>query len=317
MEILPLLKKADIFSQMRRPELEIIARYSTFKSYNEGDVIFTEGASGEELYVVAEGRVLITRTTEDNEQRDIAVFLPGESFGELNLFENKPRNANAIAEKETTLLVFPMEGETFTDILARHEDVCARMLYKLLAMISGRIRQTNTLISDKAGWVDDLKNQIYTDKLTGVFNRTFLEEEFPVRMLDIPRVSLVMIKPDDFKKINDTWGHEAGDEVLRIMGNLLKDFIQTDDIAVRYRGDEFALLLPGKDADVAKGRASDLLNKIRLMELDHVTGGEKLNITASLGIESYPGSAGNAEELVKTAYERMWKVREDGGNDFL
>lgn len=314
MDILPLLQKADIFSKMRQPELEIIARYSDFIQYKEGDIIFSEGESGGALFVVAEGRVLITQKTDEEEQRDIAVFLAGESFGELNLFENKPRNASAIAEKDTTLLAFPMEGYTFAEVLERHEEVCARMLYKLLAMISGRIRQTNTLISEKTGWVDDLKNQIYLDKLTGVYNRTFLEEEFPVRLQDMERASVLMIKPDDFKKINDTWGHEAGDEVLRRMGNLMKDVSGSEDMPVRYRGDEFTLVLPETADDEAGEKARDILEKISKMDLSDVTGGQTITLTASLGIASYPGAASTAEALVKEAFDRMWKVREDGGN---
>ncbi len=314
MEILPLLQKADIFSKMRQPELEIIARYSDFKNYKEGDIIFSEGESGGALFVVADGRVLITQKTDEEEQRDIAVFLPGESFGELNLFENKPRNASAIAEKDTTLLAFPREGYTFAEVLERHEDVCARMLYKLLAMISGRIRQTNTLISEKTGWVDDLKNQVYLDKLTGVYNRTFLEEEFPVRLQDMEQASLLMIKPDDFKKINDTWGHEAGDEVLRRMGNLVKDAAGSEDIPVRYRGDEFTLVFPETAENEAAEKARVLLEKITRMDFSDVTGGESIALTASLGVASYPQTASTADALVREAFDRMWKVREEGGN---
>lgn len=96
----------------------------------------------------------------------------------------------------------------------------------------------------------------YTDPLTGLFNRRGLEVELP-KLLALSRrylapVSVVMLDIDRFKAVNDTYGHPVGDEVLRRLGRILKESVRKEDLAVRYGGEEFLLVLFGAEREAAK-----------------------------------------------------------------
>ena len=243
---LDLLKAVNLFAKLEERELAVVAENSGFYPYRKGDIIFQEGSFGDGLYVIREGEVLITKRRGDDETINIAQFIAGECFGEMDLLENKRMTATASAETDTVLLVFPARGIRFQDVLALHPDISASILHELMAVIAGRIRSTNRLISEKSQWVRELKNQLFYDKLTGLYNRTFLDEEFTRKIEEYgPETSIIMVKPDRFKAINDACGHEAGDKALRLIAFSIKSQIRHRDIAVRFRGDEFAVILPG------------------------------------------------------------------------
>jgi diguanylate cyclase len=309
-----LLKGVSIFTSLDEKELDVVAQNSEFYSYRKGDVIFQEGSYSDGLYVIREGEVLITKQRADDETMNIAQFIPGESFGEMDLLENRVMSASAKAEKDAVLLIFPSRGTKFRDVLGRYPEISARILHELMAAIAGRIRGTNRLISEKSQWVDDLKQQLYSDKLTGLYNRTFLDEEFPRQIHEYgPTLSMLMIKPDSFKAINDNCGHEAGDKALKLIAYGIKSHIGNEDIAVRFRGDEFAVVLPGESMGAALACAERLRTQLNNLNFDHITGGG-FSTTVSIGVAEYPGHGGSPKRLVETCFNRMFAARESGGN---
>lgn len=315
-EKIDLLRRVGIFSRLRDKEIEVIARFSEIRPFAAGMEIFKEGSIGEELYVVSRGNVLITRREGDRD-RDVARFIAGECFGELDMFQNSPRNATALAESDATLLVFPQGGVRFSEVLGTHPEISAQLLHKLLAMIAGRIRSTNRLISEKSQWMQDLKKQMMSDKLTGLYNRTFLDEDFPSYLSDNAILCLVVIKPDNFKEINDNYGHDTGDRVLRLLADTVKSSLRENDIAVRYRGDEFAIVLSGASGEDALHIAKRLKNTVRTLDVSEFLDGKAMEITASVGIASYPYHAEDAGTLVKIAFEKMLEARNSGGDRVL
>lgn len=312
---LGLLKKVALFSTLKESGLEEVARNSGLYSFRKGDVIFREGSYGEGLYVVSEGEVLITRQTADNETMNIAQFISGESFGEMDLLEGRVMPASAIAETDAVILIFPERGTRFRNALSAHPELSAQILHELLATIAGRIRSTNRLISEKSQWVGDLKHQLYYDKLTGLYNRTFLNEELPARLAEFgPSAAIVMVKPDNFKAINDTCGHEAGDRALRLMAHSLSSQLREEDVAVRYRGDEFAVVFPRIDAQAAHRFAEQMIHLLRGLDFSDITGVAGIRITGSAGVAVYPDDARDAKELVDLGFRRMFDARESGGD---
>lgn len=310
-----LLKKVALFSNLKESGLEVVARNSGLYSFKKGDVIFREGSYGEGLYVVSEGEVLITRQTADNETMNIAQFIPGESFGEMDLLEGRVMPATAVAETDAVILIFPERGTRFQDVLGVHPELSAQILHELLATIAGRIRSTNRLISEKSQWVGDLKRQLYYDKLTGLYNRTFLNEELPARLAEYgPTAAVIMVKPDNFKAINDTYGHEAGDRALKLMAFSISSQIRSGDVAVRYRGDEFAIIFPGANARTAQQHAEEMLLLLRGLDFTPITGGNEVRITGSAGVAMYPDDARDAKELVELSFKRMFAARDGGGD---
>ena len=317
-EKIQLLRNASLFSKLREAELEIVATYSDYYTFSKGEIIFAEGSNAEVLYIIKEGEVFISREIEDGGIIDLARYISNESFGELSLLTSKSRTATAIAEKDTVLLIFPMEGINLKDMLEKHPEISARILHKFLAIIAGRIRNTNRLISEKTPWIRDLRRQLFSDKLTGLYNRMFIEEDFAAYLPHYGETtSLIMIKPDNFKEINDNFGHDVGDKVLRLLAIFLQSTLREDDIGVRYRGDEFAAILPNTNIDEALKMADDIRSTVMEMDISHATEGVLSKMTVSVGVSTYPVHASDNIMLADRAHEKMFEAREKGGNRVL
>jgi len=310
-----LLRSVDLFSTLKDHELQVVARYSRYYRFQQGQLIFKPGAHEEELFIIKKGEVLITKPHTDVE---LARFITGECFGEMDLLDCAPRNAFARVSEDTTLLIFPMKGVAFRDVLQKHPEIFARILYKLLARIAGRIRSANALISEKVPWVQNVRKQLMRDKLTGLFNRTFLEEDFPTMLKDHgSNLSVVMIKPDRFKHINDTYGHDAGDRVLKYMSDTFTSMLRKDDIAVRVKGDEFALLLPDTTSDHALKIAEKVRRKMCILDLSAVIDCKGIPFPVSIGIATYPVHTQNPVSLTEIATRMMMSAYKSGGNTVL
>ncbi|MFC1670260.1 diguanylate cyclase domain-containing protein [Spirochaetota bacterium] len=313
-EKIELLKKVDIFSKLRKKELEIVSKYSQLYNYEKNKTVFSQGSHKECLYIIKEGEVLISKKSGKKESV-IASFIAGESFGELDLFDSTPKDVKAIADKKTTLLIFPKKGVKFKDVLEDHPNISAILLHKLLAIIAGRIRSTNKILSEKTHLAKGMREQLITDKLTGVYNRTFLDEDFQDNFDDYGEtLSFLMIKPDNFKIINDTYGHEAGDAALMFIAKTFKSILGDENIPVRYRGDEFGAILP----NVEKKSAIDLADKIRAkfnsINIKDITNGDDFIVKISAGVSTYPEHAQTSDKLIKRTFEKMFAAREGGGD---
>jgi diguanylate cyclase (GGDEF)-like protein len=308
-----LLQRAALFSQLSEEELALIARYSRYRKYAEGEVVFSPGSHREELYLVKQGSISIRRRDEDATEQEIARFVSGEVFGEMDLLDTAPRSASAVAEAATTLLLFP-DGIEFARLLEKHPDVFARILHKLLGEMARRIRAIDRLISEKTPWIEDLKRQLHRDRLTGLYNRAFLEEELPRIIAAQPRTALLVMKPDNFKSINDTFGHEAGDRTLMLLAEAVKSRLTEGDIGARYRGDEYCVVIPGRSAPEVTAAAEALRAAMRAIDMKQVTGSGAISLTGSVGVSSYPSPAADAKSLITRAFERMWEARNAGGD---
>lgn len=311
-----LLKRASLFSQLNTEELALVARYSGYQTYASGQVVFSQGSHREELYLVRKGSISIRRRPEDEGEQEIARFVDGEVFGEMDLLDTAPRSASAFAEGEATLLVFPL-GIEFARLLEKHPETFARILQKLLGEMARRIRAIDKLISEKTPWIEDLKRQLHRDRLTGLFNRAFLEEELPRIVAAHPRTSLLVMKPDNFKSINDTFGHEAGDKTLMQLAEVVKCRLGEGDIGARYRGDEYCVVLPGRSPREAVPAAEALRAAMHAIDVKKITGSDAISLTGSVGVSSHPAPAADAKALVARAFERMWEARNAGGDRIL
>ncbi|NQT26720.1 GGDEF domain-containing protein [candidate division KSB1 bacterium] len=147
-----------------------------------------------------------------------------------------------------------------------------------------------------------------TDPLTGLFNMRYFTPQLQKEVLRAKRygtpVSLMMIDLDHFKAVNDQHGHPAGDEVLRKIGEVFKNHLRTLDIAVRYGGDEFAIILP----NTPRKSALVVVEKLR----QHVSDAEKkwafkTSIQLSIGIAEAPKDAEDASELVHLADQALYQ----------
>ena len=161
-----------------------------------------------------------------------------------------------------------------------------------------------------------VKRQAITDELTQLANRRRFTETLAVEVRRAERfaepLALVLADLDDFKQINDRYGHQAGDEVLRRFADVLRENVRDFDLPVRYGGEEFAVLLPETGLDggeLLARRLQTALLRLRLPEI----GGDRPPVTASFGVAAFP-AAGNAEELLSAADGALYRAKEAGKN---
>ncbi len=162
---------------------------------------------------------------------------------------------------------------------------------------------------------ETLHNQSIRDPLTGLFNRRYLEESLKReihRSLRTERsLAVVMIDVDRFKLFNDTFGHDAGDAVLRELGTFLQQSIRTSDIACRYGGEELTLILPDADLKDAASRAEALRQGIKELKISHR--GQNLDqITISVGVAACPDCGTEGDLVIKAADAALYRAKKEG-----
>ena len=317
-EALAAFRSTALFSRCSGDDLGIIASLSGTVEWNDGDRIFAVGDPSERLYIVREGEVVIRKDDNEGRSVEIARFLPGDCFGELDLFTGKDRSADAFASEKVSLLTFP-GGDGGLDALAEsHPGVNARLLHAFLVQVSERIRGVNALVKENSPLVRELRRQVYVDKLTGLFNRTFFEEKLSGMLSGTAEpVGLLMYKPDNFKDINDTHGHEAGDKVLRSVADGLKSFVPDRDMLFRYMGNENAILFPGADRNLLRGTAERTGAFLRSLDFSTLLDGNGIRLSVSFGLALSPEHGTDAASLVETTHALTLEGRRRGGNFIL
>lgn len=162
-----------------------------------------------------------------------------------------------------------------------------------------------------------LKEMAIHDGLTGILNH----QEFHKRLLsEVKRaarykrtLSLIMLDIDLFKKFNDTYGHQAGDSVLKAMGWYLKSAIRSSDMAARYGGEEFALIMPETPAETAFITAQRIGAEIARLPIS-VDKDMQIHITMSIGVATFPQDGAIKEELISAADRSLYKAKQSGRN---
>ena len=182
---------------------------------------------------------------------------------------------------------------------------------RLAATVSGQIALSLASLRLR----ETLRDQSIRDPLTGLFNRRFMEESLEREMQRAVRknhpVSVLFIDLDHFKRFNDTFGHDAGDLVLRSIADLFRKLFRVDDVICRYGGEEFAIILPESSAENAAIRGNALREEIKKLEIqykNHTLG----RITLSIGVACFPEHGQTSEELVKAADQCLYKSKSAG-----
>ena len=189
------------------------------------------------------------------------------------------------------------------DWLAERRQVLRGVVDTLaLALANLRLRET-------------LRQQSIRDPNTGLYNRRYLEETSSRELRRLERsgqpMAVIMLDVDHFKQFNDTFGHEAGDLVLKQVASTLLDHAREGDVVSRYGGEEFAVMMPGTSLVDAAERAEALRKAVKQLHLAH-RGRTLGTITASFGVSAFPELGASWTEIVNAADRSLYQAKADG-----
>ncbi len=217
-------------------------------------------------------------------------------------------NSRYIKEFDWYLLVEQSEGESFQKIFATllgNLFICA-LITAIVLLI------TNAIIN---AYRKRLEKMATTDKLTGAYNRKAIEIFYPQLTAECRRngttFSLVLFDVDNFKAINDSYGHLAGDAVLKALTGLTGKTVRASDMFFRWGGDEFLLLLKGSGAAHARGMAEKLRQAVEACSVEYE--GKAIAVTVSVGVaEALPGES--EDQLLRRGDDALYAAKRNGRN---
>jgi diguanylate cyclase (GGDEF)-like protein len=158
-----------------------------------------------------------------------------------------------------------------------------------------------------------MRNQAIRDSLTGLYNRRYLEETLEREVHRGNRlgicIGMIMMDLDHFKPYNDSYGHSAGDAVLRAAGHLIQNQIRGEDIACRYGGEEFLLIMPGASLEVLQQRAETIVREVKQLHLQNHTFHP---ITISAGVAIFPDNGATADLVLQAADQALYHAKGAG-----
>lgn len=207
-----------------------------------------------------------------------------------------------------------MDGETVVSVVIAIMDITE------VHHVQSSLRTANAALERRVEEIRKLQallqEQAIRDPLTGLFNRRYLDETLEVELIKAQRagypVSIVMGDIDRFKKLNDTYGHQAGDQVIRMLADLLREHARASDILCRYGGEEFLLVMPQMSPRDAAARMDAV--RLAFAERRINFGTFELAATISFGISAYPDDGKVADRLIAAADRALYEAKANGRN---
>ena len=233
----------------------------------------------------------------------------GECVGEMSIIEDRDPSAYVIGAEDTHLLVIH-QSVLWDMVDASHE-----FAKNLLVVLSERVRSHNKVIAESYGELRKFERHATTDALTGLGNRHSMEESFPREIArcetDEEPVSLIMIDVDNFKDFNDHFGHIAGDRALAAVSRILRKQFRPRDVLIRYGGDEFAVLLPQVDEEVAMTIADRVRQAVSGNTGDGSDSLIQIPVRISMGVAEM-NHDGSLDTLIRAADAALYRAKHAG-----
>lgn len=275
-----------------------------------GGVLLTMGQPNLLMYVVVEGRLSVH--LEGGPESDPVAFIgEGETVGELSVLDESPASAHVVAADPSRVLA--IDGPTFWGMVnASHA-----FAKNLLVLLAGRLRANNSTVSNNIRLQREYARNAMVDALTGLYNRRWLDDSlarFATRFARSAQpLAVLMIDVDHFKRVNDTYGHLAGDAVLVHLARITQATIRTEDVLARYGGEEFAVICRGIPLLNAGVLGERIRSRVEGETFDYQ--GTRLPLTISVGVAALPeANVETASALVQEADGALYDAKRSGRN---
>ena len=306
-----MLRGIGIFADLTEEDRDEVAGRMRLRRSSRGDLLFQEGDPGEEMYVILSGSVAITVRSTSGDEVKLSDVAAGNFFGEMSIIEQAPRSATCRAEADGEFLA--LDARAFHDLIANRPRAAMAILRRMAAITAARLGQTGSLLSQMVQWGEQARKRAVTDEATGLFNRRFYDESLDgiIQRADLDGipVALAMFDLDRFGNLNKTYGQAFGDRLIVESAGVFKKVFAEKDILVRYGGDEFTFVMPGRDARSAVERCHAVNQGIRSLQFpEH----PELRLTCSLGTAVYPSQARTLTELREKADKALYQAKELG-----
>lgn len=270
------------------------------------DILLEPGQSNHLMYVILSGSLQVRLERESNV---ISVLTQGESAGEMSVLDSAHTSAWVIAESVVELM--ELDARHVWSLIT-HSHIVA---VNLLSILSNRVRSDNRVIDKSQQLKNFYEYHAKVDALTGLHNRRWLDETL-TRLSRLSRVNgqplgIIMLDADYFKAYNDTHGHLAGDAALHAIGKSMQIHIRPNDIAARFGGEEFVVLLPDTGLRKALDVAERLCSSIREVVIRAEDGQLLPHVTVSAGVATaQPGD--EAGHLLGAADAALYRAKQMG-----
>ena len=267
---------------------------------------------GASLYIVLRGSLAVAADTHTGmDDGTVSKVLPGESVGEQSVLDEASNLAAISALEETDLLV--IDAAIVWELI----DQSNGLARNLLRLLSFRIRAANALLRRRQKLGEFYRQLSMVDGLTGLYNRAWLTDLLPNMIVTAHAsgspLSLVMIDLDHFKRFNDTHGHQAGDQALRIAAQVLGAALRPTDFAVRYGGEEMMVILPDTSEHVALRVAERLCERMQQAVIFADMRSALPHITGSFGVASLAAEQDD-HALIAAADAALYRAKAAGRN---
>jgi len=306
--------------------IELLSKTWTIQeSFPRGKVIIAEGDEFDgKMYIIKEGTVSVYKNFRKQGEICIADIVRGDSFGEMELFMEVNRTATCVAKEDVT--AFVIDRAHALDFFINEPEATLAMIKALCFRLADTTRVRSIAKLEYAKEVTSLTDEMSllehtanTDALTGIFNRRFFMASITLMINNALRDNktsyIVLLDLDHFKKINDTYGHQAGDIILTAFAEMAHKSMRVGDLFARYGGEEFIMLVSCSDDD--KENVSPLIERIRerTMNLNAMFDNTVIPLTTSIGVSVVEsGSDNDIEIAIARADQALLKAKKEGRN---
>lgn len=238
---------------------------------------------------------------------DVYIIAPDEEFIESLLFAD----GTELWMRFLVLIVLTIVGFVASQTVRKSQNLNI-LLFKYQFELEEIVKTRTQALKERT---DELEKQANTDPLTGIFNR---RKFMQIALHELSRFkrhkhifSILMLDIDDFKKVNDNFGHDVGDKVIKDVATIIQEATRDSDCFSRWGGEEFIIMLPESDLSGRCIFAEKIINLINSYKFDHAE-----RVTVSMGVTSSIENDDNIDEIIKRADHALYKAKGSGKNTY-